>query len=437
MDAQVPLVMALDDPGAVPEVVGGKGASLARLARAGFRVPPGFYVTTGAYLDFVERGGLREQVLAAVSAVDVSDAATFEVAPPRASASCSPASLACRDGGSYRRGLRRARRRCAGRGAVLGDGGGPSRHVGCRAARHVPQHPRRGGGARRGPAVLGVAVVGAGHRLPRSPWHRAGRGEHRRRRAAARAGGGGRRHVHHRPGRRRARPGRHQRELGSRRVRRGRRRHPGRRGRRPGVGDARQLPAGQQGGDDRGRRHGHRSGDTPADLRSAPVLSPAQASELARVGLAIEKLYGEPVDVEWARADGELSVVQARPITARCRSPGRRARRAVERQPGRGLPVDQRQPRRGPARRHDARHLVLHRAVHVADDLPAEPARLPRLRADRRALLREREHVDVARGAGRHLAAPVRRAASARSWASSRRSRRSRVRGFLAGRPSG
>ena len=46
MDAQVPLVMALDDPGAAPGVVGGKGASLARLARAGFRVPPGFHVTT-------------------------------------------------------------------------------------------------------------------------------------------------------------------------------------------------------------------------------------------------------------------------------------------------------------------------------------------------------------------------------------------------------
>jgi hypothetical protein len=35
MSAQVPLVMALDDPGAVPAVAGGKGASLARLARAG------------------------------------------------------------------------------------------------------------------------------------------------------------------------------------------------------------------------------------------------------------------------------------------------------------------------------------------------------------------------------------------------------------------
>ena len=37
-----PLVLPLDDPGAVPAVAGGKGASLARLARAGFRVPPGY-----------------------------------------------------------------------------------------------------------------------------------------------------------------------------------------------------------------------------------------------------------------------------------------------------------------------------------------------------------------------------------------------------------
>ena len=59
------------------------GVSLARLARAGFRVPPGFDVTTGAYLDFVASGGLLEPVLAAISAVDVSDAATFDAAAAR------------------------------------------------------------------------------------------------------------------------------------------------------------------------------------------------------------------------------------------------------------------------------------------------------------------------------------------------------------------
>ena len=83
MGAQVPLIMALDDPGAVPALVGGKGASLARLVRAGFRVPPGFHMTTRAYLDFAGRTGLREAVPAALSAVDPSDAATLDAAAAR------------------------------------------------------------------------------------------------------------------------------------------------------------------------------------------------------------------------------------------------------------------------------------------------------------------------------------------------------------------
>ena len=83
MDAGVPLVMALDDQGVAPAVVGGKGASLARLARAGFHVPPGFHVTTSAYRDFIGRSTLHQPVLAAMSAVDVSDAATFDAASAR------------------------------------------------------------------------------------------------------------------------------------------------------------------------------------------------------------------------------------------------------------------------------------------------------------------------------------------------------------------
>src|SRR5580704_17589566 len=81
--AQGPLVLALDDPGAVPAVAGGKGASLGRLARAGMRVPAGFHVTTAAYLDFLD-GGLQEELLAAVSVVDPSDPGTFEAAAARA-----------------------------------------------------------------------------------------------------------------------------------------------------------------------------------------------------------------------------------------------------------------------------------------------------------------------------------------------------------------
>ena len=37
---------------------------------------------------------------------------------------------------------------------------------------------------------------------------------------------------------------------------------------------------------------------------------------LARLGARAEAHFGAPQDVEWARAGGELYVVQARPITA-------------------------------------------------------------------------------------------------------------------------
>jgi rifampicin phosphotransferase len=58
-----------------------------------------------------------------------------------------------------------------------------------------------------------------------------------------------------------------------------------------------------------------RTASTPPGLRSAAVLTPGEAGELARVGLAIDELYHAPADIEWALADGELFVVQARPIT--------------------------------------------------------------------------------------------------------------------------
>jgi phosphoenolpyruvate synthase/pyruvate phosphate dikinase len=46
-------VLPLDDAAADLATVGGKGASLARLARAGLPVPAGFHVTTEAYRHFV------------------------------------------------------------------------------------------------------------------------------------------------------------------------------------------------------------------------------------------------------------------------------------------------------------------------------------------------------------------------------------------------
>jgi pyruvate,water dikinase len=314
VDAQVPLVMALDDPGAVPGVAGGKGASLARLARAGFRVPPGFHVTTSAYLDFIGRGGLREPVLAAMSAVDVSDAATFGAAAARIGELFAgqpvPAPAAAAIAGAYA---------CLGgdvpvavrSSATVEDLPGMSAagqhdtYLNVRGEAAVLDAVKRcwaslwsaraiGYRARCGvePGGVSIAVVvqqlvlaeAAGVMFTIDPLDSArevvisanwGLGES----VVAgyvtpdvavvdRASGTLVRY-----------------QVGSKEM--------------MTVADGTAT----------------RAAGTPAGLRSAAVLSPAQAGELARIGLAIEKLYDEPVDVEWALAAGELSVVQARPVT--------------------------------------------------------------------------------------------------------------------------
>ncbi|MBE3076704.1 MAG: PEP/pyruvate-binding domain-containing protein, partial [Actinobacteria bacterium] len=55
---------------------------------------------------------------------------------------------------------------------------------------------------------------------------------------------------------------------------------------------------------------------TPENLRLAPVLSDRQAAELARFGVQIEELYGMPMDIEWTLVGGKFAIVKARPITA-------------------------------------------------------------------------------------------------------------------------
>ncbi len=79
-EPSIPLVLALDDASATLELVGGKGASLARMVAAGLPVPPGFHVTTTAYRRFVTENGLQEEILAAVSAVTADDPVTLEEA---------------------------------------------------------------------------------------------------------------------------------------------------------------------------------------------------------------------------------------------------------------------------------------------------------------------------------------------------------------------
>jgi pyruvate,water dikinase len=60
---------------------------------------------------------------------------------------------------------------------------------------------------------------------------------------------------------------------------------------------------------------GTRTEPVPTDMRRAPVLNEQQAAELVQLGLEIEELYGDPRDIEWALADGEFAILQARPIT--------------------------------------------------------------------------------------------------------------------------
>ena len=64
-------------------VAGGKGANLGELTTAGFPVPAGFVVTTGAYDAFVQAHGLPRQVVDLVHTVSADDPHSSEAASER------------------------------------------------------------------------------------------------------------------------------------------------------------------------------------------------------------------------------------------------------------------------------------------------------------------------------------------------------------------
>ena len=67
-------VLSLADPQAASlETSGGKGSSLARLVQAGFGVPGGFVVTSGAYWDFVCENHLQSSIVGLMASVDDAD----------------------------------------------------------------------------------------------------------------------------------------------------------------------------------------------------------------------------------------------------------------------------------------------------------------------------------------------------------------------------
>ena len=71
-------ILELDSPLATVEQVGGKGASLARLVAAGLPVPPGFHITTEAYRHFVDENHLGERILSVATQAQASDPAVLD-----------------------------------------------------------------------------------------------------------------------------------------------------------------------------------------------------------------------------------------------------------------------------------------------------------------------------------------------------------------------
>lgn len=65
-------------------LVGGKGANLGEMTKAGIPVPGGFIVTSLAYNKFIEENGLKEKLMAVLKDLDVSDSKKLETASQKA-----------------------------------------------------------------------------------------------------------------------------------------------------------------------------------------------------------------------------------------------------------------------------------------------------------------------------------------------------------------
>ena len=55
--------------------------------------------------------------------------------------------------------------------------------------------------------------------------------------------------------------------------------------------------------------------EVPAEKRDEQVLTQSEIDRLVELGRTVEDHYGEPQDVEWAVVDGEVYMLQSRPIT--------------------------------------------------------------------------------------------------------------------------
>ncbi len=99
------LILPFISPDATLDTAGGKGANLARLTRAGFPVPPGFIATTSAYREFVAANGLAGLIRQALEGRAADDAPALDAASDHIRAAFSagilPASVAAALSGAY------------------------------------------------------------------------------------------------------------------------------------------------------------------------------------------------------------------------------------------------------------------------------------------------------------------------------------------------
>jgi phosphohistidine swiveling domain-containing protein len=312
-----PLVIALADSSATLEEVGGKGASLAKLATAGLPVPAGFHITTDAYRRFVATNELQERILAAVATVNADQPAQLEAASQQIERLFAQGTMPLEIATMIREGY-----------AELGGSDLPVAVRSSATAEDLPEMSFAGQQETYLNMHGEAMVLDAVKRCWASLWTARAIGYRMRNNIApadialavvvqklipADASGilftanplNGNQH-----------------EVMINAA--------------WGLGEA--IVSGQVTPDtivvnkDSGTitsqeiaeksvmtvrtLDGTHEEPVPSEKRTQPALTAQQAAELARIGTRIEQLYGRPMDIEWAIQDGELFVVQARPITA-------------------------------------------------------------------------------------------------------------------------
>jgi rifampicin phosphotransferase len=310
----IPLILNLDSPQATLKQVGGKGASLARMAAAGLPVPVGFHVTTDAYRRFLEENHLGEGILAEVAGVNEQNT------PDEASARIQSLIEACTMPGEIAAAIRQ---RYEELGAEV-----PVAVRSSATAEDLPDMSFAGQLETYLNVCGGNAVIDAVKRCWASLW--TGRAIDYRQRQGIRSEDIGIAVVVQQLVPAQAagvaftvNPVTGSREelvinaawgLGEAVV-------SGRVTPDTIVIDKRSgAIASQQIADKEvmttRSSEGTREGLVPDDRRQQAVLEPGQTAELARLCARIEQLYGRPMDIEWALCDGRIYILQARPVTA-------------------------------------------------------------------------------------------------------------------------